>query len=168
MANEKNNADELIITRELLAPRELVFAAFTNPAHLAKWWGPANFTFGIQTMDVRPGGICHYKMEGSDEFVMWAKFVYIEIIEPEKVVFLNCFSNAEAGLTRFPMMPTWPMEMHNILTLAEENGKTILTLRIRPHHATEEETTTFIEGFGSMQQGFGASFDQLENYLTSL
>ena len=48
---------EIVVTRELAAPRELVWAAWTEPAHAARWWGPRGFTNTIHEMDVRPGGI---------------------------------------------------------------------------------------------------------------
>ena len=47
---------ELILTRVLDAPRELVFRMWTDPQHVAQWWGPMGFTNPVCEMDVRPGG----------------------------------------------------------------------------------------------------------------
>jgi len=44
-----------VITREFDAPRELVFKAWTDPKHLAQWWGPKGFTNPVCEWDVRPG-----------------------------------------------------------------------------------------------------------------
>ncbi len=46
---------ELVATRTFEAPRELVWAAWTDPRHIARWWGPRGFTNTISEMDVRPG-----------------------------------------------------------------------------------------------------------------
>src|SRR4029079_1916926 len=55
---------EIVLTRLLDAPRELVFDAFTRPEHLKEWWGPGGFTNTIQEMDVRPGGDFRLVMHG--------------------------------------------------------------------------------------------------------
>ncbi|MFT3879556.1 MAG: SRPBCC domain-containing protein [Gemmatales bacterium] len=48
---------ELIVTRTMKAPRELVFEAFTDPQHLLNWWGPNGFTTVTYSMDMKPGGV---------------------------------------------------------------------------------------------------------------
>ena len=63
---------ELLLTRTLDAPRALVFRAWTEPEHLARWWGPQGFTTPSCTMDVRPGGawrICMRAPDGVDHWV---------------------------------------------------------------------------------------------------
>src|SRR5271168_5478580 len=47
---------EIVVTRILDAPRELVWKAWTNPRHIVEWWGPHGFTMTIHEMDLRPGG----------------------------------------------------------------------------------------------------------------
>ena len=53
---------ELVLTRTFDAPRELVFKVWTDPKHVALWWGPHGFTTIVQEMDVRPGGAWRYSM----------------------------------------------------------------------------------------------------------
>jgi uncharacterized protein YndB with AHSA1/START domain len=48
---------EIVISRVLDAPRELVWEVWTDPRHVVHWWGPDGFTTTIETMDVRPGGV---------------------------------------------------------------------------------------------------------------
>jgi uncharacterized protein YndB with AHSA1/START domain len=165
--NITTNADEFefIITRIFDAPRELVFKAWTESEHLKHWWGPKGFTFGVSKLDFRPGGIFHYSMRSPDGHEMWGKFVYREIVVPEKIVFINSFSDEEGNTVRAPFSPTWPLEVLNTLTLSENEGKTTLTLRGGPINATEEERKTYEAGFESMKQGFGGTFDQLADYL---
>jgi uncharacterized protein YndB with AHSA1/START domain len=99
---------------------------------------------------------------------MWGKFLYREIEAPKQIVFINGFSNAAGELTRHPMAPTWPLEVINLLTLEEQDGRTLLTLRGEPHNASALEQQTFAAGFESMRMGFGGTLDQLQAYLATL
>ena len=58
--------NEIAMTRTFDAPRELVFAMWTNPDHVAWWFGPKGFTMTIESMDVRPGGAWRFVMHGPD------------------------------------------------------------------------------------------------------
>ena len=89
MLSEKNNtADrELIITRELNAPIELVWEVWTDPEHLAKWWGPEGFTNTISKMDMKPGGEWDLVMHGPDGTDYKNKSVFREIVKYKKIVY---------------------------------------------------------------------------------
>ena len=78
---------ELIITRLLNAPRELVWDVFTIPEHIKNWWGPNGFTNTIDKMDVKPGGEWEFVMHGPDGTDYKNKSIYKEIIRPERIVF---------------------------------------------------------------------------------
>jgi uncharacterized protein YndB with AHSA1/START domain len=158
-------ASDFVITRVFDAPRDLVWKAFTERERLIRWWGPKGFTMQAAKLDLRPGGVFHYSMRSPDGRDMWGKFVYREIVAPERLVFINSFSDAEGNLTRHPMSPTWPLEVLNTVTLSEHDRKTTLSLRGIPINATEEERKTFEAGHQSMQQGFKGTLDQLAEYL---
>jgi uncharacterized protein YndB with AHSA1/START domain len=168
--NHATNAGEreLVITRTFDAPRDLVFKAWTDPEHLQHWWGPKGFTFSVAKLDLRPGGMFHYSMKSPDGHEMWGRFVYREIVAPEKIVFVNSFSDEEGNVTRAPFSPTWPLEVFNTLTLSEHEGQTTLTLRGGPINATEEERRTFEAASESIKQGFSGTFDQLADYLARM
>jgi len=161
----EEHADDFVISREFDAPRDLVFKAWTEPERLAQWWGPKGFTMESCKVDLRPGGTFLYGMRGPDGLEVWGKFVYREITPPERMVFINSFSDEDGGMTRHPLAPTWPLEMRNTLTLTERDGKTTVTLCVAAHAATAEERATFKAGRKSMEGGFGGTFDQLEAYL---
>lgn len=163
-----SKAIELVITRTFDAPRELVFQAFTQAEHLQHWWGPKGMTLRVAELDVRPGGTFLFSMEAPDGHKMWGKFVYRENVAPEKIVYTNSFSDEEGNIIRAPFSETWPLEVLNTWTFTEEDGKTTLTLHGVPLHATEEEKQNFADMHGSMQQGFGGTFDQLDAYLARL
>ena len=162
-------AKEFTITRVFNAPRDLVWRAWSEPEHLARWWGPKGCEIEIGKLEFRPGGLFHYGMRMPDgETVWWGRFVYREIEKPGHIAFVSSFSDEKGGLARAPFSPVWPLEVLNELTLAEQDGKTTLTLRGGPVNPTSEERAMFEGMFGSMQQGFGGTFDQLEDYLKSL
>lgn len=88
--NKKNSsaADrELLITRLLNAPRELVWEVWTNPEHIAKWWGPNGFTNTIDKMDMKPGGEWNLVMHGPDGTDYKNESIFKEIVEPERIVY---------------------------------------------------------------------------------
>jgi uncharacterized protein YndB with AHSA1/START domain len=57
---------DVVTTRVINAPREIVFRAWTEAAHLARWWGPHGFTNTFQEFDPRPGGHWRFVMHGPD------------------------------------------------------------------------------------------------------
>jgi uncharacterized protein YndB with AHSA1/START domain len=164
--NEKNK--EFVISREFGVSRDLMFKVWTDPEHMQKWWGPKGSRVAYSRMDFRPGGSYHYCMHSPDGNDMWGKFVYREIVKPERIVFVNSFSDEKGGLTRHPMSPGWPLEMLSTITFAGHMGKTTVTVRWAPLNATEEERKTFEDGFDSMQKGWSGTMDQLAEYLTNI
>jgi uncharacterized protein YndB with AHSA1/START domain len=160
--------NELVITRSFNAPRDLVFKVWSEAEHLKNWWGPIGLKLSVAKLDFRPGGIFHYNMQSPDGIVMWGKFVYHDIVSPEKIEFVNSFSDAEGNIVRPPFSDTFPLEIHNLLTFTEIEGKTMITLRGGPINVSEEELDFFKGMFESMKQGFGGTFDQLEDYLAKV
>ena len=78
---------ELSAERILNAPRQLVWQVWTEPNHIAKWWGPNGFTNTIESMDVRAGGQWKFIMHGPDGTDYRNLITYIEIKEPELIVY---------------------------------------------------------------------------------
>lgn len=159
---------EFVVEREFDAPRDLVWKAWTEADRLRQWWGPKGCKIEILKFDLRPGGLLHYVMRYSAGKPMYGRFVYREIAAPERLVFINSFSDADGGLTRapFPQLgDSWPLEVLNTLTLAERGGKTALTLRGYPINATPAEVAAYVSMFDSMRQGFGGTLDVLADYL---
>jgi uncharacterized protein YndB with AHSA1/START domain len=168
LAKVTAGVSEFMISRVFDAPRELMWKAFTDPKHMKNWWGPKGFTVQAAKMDFRPGGSYHYCVRSPDGHDMWGKFVYREIAAPERIVFINSFSDEAGGLIRHPMSPTWPLEMLSTFAFSEQQGKTTLTIRWSPYNATEEERKTFEDGRKGMHQGWSGMFEQLENYLAKV
>jgi uncharacterized protein YndB with AHSA1/START domain len=136
-----NQADrELVITRIFDAPRALVFKAWTESDHLAKWFGPRDFTATIIENDVRTGGAYHFHMRGPNYDDHW-KGVYREVAPPERLAF------------------TWPRGADSLVTVTFEDvgGKTRLTL----HHGIFET----VAARDDHQKGWNSSLDCLAEFL---
>jgi uncharacterized protein YndB with AHSA1/START domain len=167
-SNKAESNQEFVVTRTFNAPRDLVWKAWTEPERLAQWWGPKGCTIRVVKLDLRPGGMFHYAMQFEPGHDMWGRFIYREIEGPDRLVFVNSFSDASGGITRapFPQLgDSWPLEVLNTVTLTERGGETTLALRGCPINATEEEQKMFASMVGSMQQGFTGTFDKLAAYL---
>lgn len=165
LLTEVSQVQEFIFTRTFNASRELVFKAFSEEKALAQWWGPKGMEMCDSKLDFRAGGIFHYGMKAANGSIMWGLFRYLEIIEPERIVFINSFSDKVGNVTPNIVSKDFPLEVLDIITLTEHQGKTTLTMRASPINATEEEQKTFSNMFSLLKQGFGGTFDQLEEYL---
>lgn len=145
-----------------------VFAAWTEPQALSAWWGPASHQTLVQQLDLRPGGFFHYCHQSPDDPKLWGRFEYLEIAAPERLCFINAFSDEHCGLQPATMGMPWPSEMLNVLTLsAEENGQCRMTLQARAHQASAEEEANYLAFVAAMMQSFGQTFDRLQGYLGS-
>lgn len=167
------NADEvgLTIRRVFDAPRDLVFATMTDPDHLRHWWGPKECTITVARADVRPGGIFHYCMHprgGTADMDVWGRFDFQEIAPPQRFAFVNGFADEQGNRIRYPLLPMWPLEVLNTVTLEEDNGKTTFTLHSAPLNASAAENAIFLASHASMEGGFGGMYDVYEDYLKTL
>ncbi len=150
---ETQQKKELKLTRILNAPRELVFEAWTDPKHLAEWWGPAGFTNPVCKADAKHGGKIYIEMKSPDGTVYPMNGTFKEIIRPEKIVFTSGALDKN-GNTIF--------EVLNTVTFANENGKTKLTLHAIVDDISDE-ARPYIDG---MDQGWSQSIDRLEAFVT--
>ncbi|MCE9556437.1 MAG: SRPBCC domain-containing protein [Planctomycetes bacterium] len=154
-----------IITRTFDAPRELVWKAWTERDRLMEWFGPKGFTMSVGELDFRPGGTFHYCLKSAEGHAMWGKWVYREIVPPERIVLVSSFSDEQGGKTRHPMAADWPLETLSTTTFSEQNGKTTITIEWSPLNATDAERRMFDSAHAGMNQGWGGTFEQLEAYL---
>lgn len=165
LAKATSARTEFVFNRTFDASREDVWNAFTQPEHLKHWWGTPGSSVEIAHHELRPGGLFHYCMRFPDGRAMWARFIFREVIPPERLVWLNGFSDEHGGLTRNPWVPGFPLETLNTVTLADQGGKTLLTITAVPFNASDEEACVFAGGINGMKMGFGGSFKVLADYL---
>lgn len=163
-----SNPKGVFLKREFNAPRELVYKVWTEPDHFGNWWGPQGFTLEVVKMEVHPGGMffgCQKSPDG--QHVMWGKFVYQEVQPPEKLIWVQSFSDENGNTIRAPFNAHWPLEILNILTLEEVEGKTILTLQGGPLNASDEEQAAYDAMAPMAAQGMEGTFEQLAHYLST-
>jgi len=157
MSNEKeyikNTSDrELILTRLLNAPRELVFEVWTNPEHVKHWWGPNGFTNTIHEMNVIPGGIWRLTMHGPDGRDYPNKIIFIEVVKPERLVYKHSGDD-----------DTEPVNFHVVVTFEEVGDKTLLTMHsVFP---TKEELDFVVKEYKADEGGI-QTLNRLEKYLS--
>jgi uncharacterized protein YndB with AHSA1/START domain len=158
--------EPFVICRTFNAPREKVWKAWTQREEMAKWWGPKGFSVQTGEMDFRPGGTYHYCMKSPGGEPLWGKMFYREISEPSLLIFVNCFSDENGGITRHPYSSDpWPLEMLSTITFEEEKGKTKLTVKWVPINPTPEEAASFNAGRSSMTQGWTGTLEQFSGYV---
>ena len=87
VASTSSSDREIVVTRVFDAPRALVFKLWTDPEHLAHWWGLNGFTITNYEMDVRLGGVWRFVMHGPNGVDYQNKVVYREVVEPERLVY---------------------------------------------------------------------------------
>jgi len=143
---------EVKFTRVFDAPRQLVFKAWTDPKHVAQWWGPTGFTNPRCELDVRPGGAIRIDMRGPDGTVYPMSGVYQEIVEPERLVFTSIALD-DAGNPLF--------ENLNTVTFTEHAGKTTITLQTCVIKSTDK-ALQYLKG---MEIGWSMSLDRLEAHI---
>ncbi|MEA2640074.1 MAG: hypothetical protein QOF51_1468 [Chloroflexota bacterium] len=130
---------EIVVSRVLDAPRELVFKAWIDPQHVAQWWGPTGFTTTTHEMDVRPGGVWRFIMHGPDgvDYPNWIK--YLEVVEPERLVYNH--GGEDEGQSDF----------QTTVTFVDQGGKTALTMRaVFP---TAEARDYVVKEYGALDGG---------------
>lgn len=145
---------EIVIRRVFDAPREAVFEAMTRPELLKRWLlGPPGWTMTACECDLRVGGTFRHAWRGPDGAEMAMHGVYREVSPPERIVRTEIFEfgcDSQAG------------EQLGTLVLAEENGRTTLTLTLS-YPSKEARDATIASG---MERGVAASYDRLDAVLT--
>jgi len=164
---ESTGQEEFIINRSFNVPMETMFEMWTDAKHFSQWLPPTGFTMKFINVHIKPGGSSFYSMTNG-EFTMYGKTKYLEITKPDRVVYLQEFSDENGNMSRHPMMPTWPATMKTTVLLTEEGPEqTRVTVTWQPYgDVTAAEMESFVKAKAGMTQGWTGSFDKLEEYMT--
>jgi uncharacterized protein YndB with AHSA1/START domain len=128
--------------------------------------GPAGSRIVRGDMDVRPGGTYHYGLVVADGVEMWGLQAYREVVQDERIVHVQSFSDPHRGLARHPLAATWPRLMLAKTTFEDEGpGRTKITVSWAPHDSDATEDATFSAAHDGMRGGFGGMFDTLDRHL---
>jgi uncharacterized protein YndB with AHSA1/START domain len=144
----------MIGTRVLAAPRELVFAVWTDPKHLAKWWGPDGFSTTTSAFDFRVGGVWRFVMHGPDGRDYQNRITFDEITPPER---LRYHHGGDDDVE--------PMQFRTTVTFEDLGGKTRVTLcGVFPSLA---ERDRIIRDYGA-DKGLVQTLTRLGDHLAAL
>jgi uncharacterized protein YndB with AHSA1/START domain len=144
---------EIVISRVIDAPRELVFEAFTEVRHLSRWWGPEGFTTTTQAFDFRVGGEWIFVMHGPDgtdypEWISW-----IEISPPDRIALLHGESRDD------------PNAFESVLTFAADGAAT--RIEMRTVFRTKEQRDEAVEKYHAIEGG-QQTLSNLAAYVTEM
>jgi uncharacterized protein YndB with AHSA1/START domain len=143
---------ELTFVRLLDSPRELVFSAWTDPHHLAQWWGPQGFTNPVCEVDMRPGGVIRIVMRAPDGVDYPMAGAFREIVWPERLVF-TAVAQDKDGNPHLESLAT--------VTFVSEGDKTKLTVHVRATSLTASGAQ-MLEG---MEAGWTQTLGRLGDYV---
>lgn len=131
--------------------------------------GTKGGTFEVVKMDARSGGeFLGIQTSPDGNQVMWTKFAYQEVVEPEKVAYIRSFSDEQGNTVRAPFSVIWPLEIMNNIMLEDDEGKTVLRLKGFPVNASAEEQEAYRGMAPKLQQDLEGTFDKLADYLAFL
>ena len=149
---------EIVMTREFNAPRKLVWAAWTKPEYVARWFGAGGWTVPVCEIDLRPGGSYRYVMRGPDGLEVTMRGIYHEVVAPERLVSTELFE----GFTEVGYRP----EDQTISTavLTEREGKTTWTATVvYPSKEIRDGALAT-----PMEQGMNESFARMDAVLATM
>ena len=136
------------LTRVYDAPRALVWQAWTDPKHMAQWFGPRGFTSSVPQLEVRVGGALRIVMHGPDGNDYPMKGVFREVKPPERLVFSNIAIDGDGNHL---------LEGETTIILEEQSGKTKLTLKTYAKGLVQMAP----QMLAGMEAGWGQSLDKL-------
>ena len=142
---------EIVLSRVIAAPRARVFAAFTDPNQITRWFGPAGFTTETQEIDIRPGGHWRFVYTAPDGTLYRNRRVFLRV-DPPALLEMEHGSDIDNDPARF----------HVTITFDEQSdGKCVLTMRqLHPTKAQRDATI----GFGAVEYGY-QTLDKLARHL---
>jgi uncharacterized protein YndB with AHSA1/START domain len=144
----------IVATRVLDAPRALVWQAWSDPKHLAQWWGPNGFTTTTSAFDMRPGGVWRFVMHGPDGRDYENRITFDEIVKPERIRYHHGGGDVE------------PVQFRTTVTFEDLGGnRTRLTLHAVFPSAAERERV--IRDYGA-DKGAAETLARLAGYVAKL
>jgi uncharacterized protein YndB with AHSA1/START domain len=144
--------EQILITREFAAPKHLVYKAWTTPELVRRWWNAKRGEVTTCEIDLRVGGTWRYVMVTQDGTEVGFHGEFREIVPNERIVSTEVFEGMPDAAAL------------NTLTLAEEDGRTTLTVLVE--HSSKEHRDGHINS--GMEAGMQDAMDLLEEVAVSL
>jgi len=152
--------------RVFKAPRDLVWTVWTDPKHLAEWYGPGVETT-IHRFDLRPGGEWHNEMAWGEHRDL-SKMVFQDVVVGERLVWHHSSADSDWNVAPNAMVPNWPLTLLTTVTFTDVSAGTKVTLTQVPLGASAEECEAFATMMSGMDKGWGSGFGIIEEMLARL
>lgn len=132
---------EIVITRTVNAPRELVWKCWAEQEHLEKWWGPDGFSVTTESYDFREGGAWKFVMHGPDGRDYDNCIIFTEIVKPLRIAHNHSGTDGEGGTVGFQATVTF-----------EEEGKDT-KITMRSVFPSSEQRDRVVREYGAIEGG---------------
>jgi uncharacterized protein YndB with AHSA1/START domain len=152
--HEPESEREIVVTRMVNAPRELVYEVWTKPEHVKHWWGPDGFTNTIISMDVKPGGAWQLIMHGPDGVDYPNLIEYIDVIKNTRLEWIHGTGEAND-----------PRQFHVTVTFESVGTKTKINMRML--FQTVAALEKVVKEFGALE-GNTQTLNRMEVYLSKM
>jgi len=155
-----------VITRDIKAPLDAVWKAWTEEDQLRQWWGPKEVEIISITNDFRVGGeFCfHHRHENMD---IRGKHVYSVIDAPKRIVFKGSFCDANGEIASNPFEKNWPSEILETLEFTVQGDRTKVSITWDLIDPTDLERKAFDKERDECARGWAGLFDRLEEHLSA-
>ena len=157
---EKNSIDlqsdpkVILGSRVIGAPRDLVWSVWTDPKHLAQWWGPDGFRTTTSAFDFKAGGVWRFVMHGPDGRDYDNRITFDEIVRPERLRYHHGGGD-----------DVEPVQFRTTVTFDDLGGKTRVTLR--GEFPSAEERARVIRDYGA-DKGLAQTLARLDEYVAAM
>lgn len=148
------HASSIVAVREFDAPRDLVFAAWTDPKHLAQWWGPNSFTTTTSHFDMRSGGVWRFVMHGPDGRDYRNRITYEVVTPPARIVYRHDGGD-----------DVEPVQFETTVDFEDLGGRTRLTMRM--DFPSTAERDRIIKAYGA-DEGLAQTLARLGEHVAAL
>src|SRR5947209_1661656 len=125
--------EQILVERELDAPRHLVYRALTEPELVRRWWHANRGEVTVCEIDLRVGGKWRYAMVTPDGFGVAFHGEYLEVVPDERVVTREIYEGVPAGVSEDDASTI------NTATLSDAGGRTRLTILIQAANRTSRD-----------------------------
>ncbi len=160
------NTAPFVFTREVKAPLDAVWKAWTEEDQLRQWWGPKGADIISFSNDFRVGGEFrfHHQFQGTD---IRGVHVYREIAAPNRMVFIGSFCDAAGEIGRNPFEDDWPLRITETVEFAEHDGHTKVRITWVPIDPSEIEREAYNKELQECARGWSGLFERLEELLAA-
>ena len=150
---EREEDRQIVTTRVINGPGHLVFKAWTEPRHLARWFGPQGFTTTTRSFEFRPGGVWDFDMIGPDGAVYPNRIEWREIVPPERIIYRQGGQEND------------PDAFESTVTFADRAGRTEITLRALLNSKAQRD---YLAEHYHAVEGARETLARLEEYVQEL